>query len=101
MILQTYYDEGDLGTVDVVRLPLSYRREIVKEYLENVLTGEISRQVIPLHKSLSRFLTTGGFVEGNGNKIKFHGSSGDFSNRFSVYDVNDIAFYFTRESWII
>jgi hypothetical protein len=98
VILQTYYDEGDLSTIDVVRLPFRYHREIVKEYLENILTVEISRQAVPLHESLSRFLTAGGFVEENGDKIKFHGSSGDFSNRFSVYDVNHIASYLTRES---
>lgn len=98
VILQTYYDEGDLSTIDIVRLPFSYHREIVRDYLENILTSEISRQIIPLHESLSRFLTAGGFVEGNGNKIKFHDSSGDFSNRFSVYDVNEIASYLTKES---
>lgn len=98
VILQTYYDEGDLSTVDVVRLPLGYHREIVKEYLENVLTSDISRQIMPLHKSLSRFLTAGGFVEGDGETIKFYGSSGDFSNIFSIYDVNDVASYLASES---
>ncbi|MEM3405776.1 MAG: hypothetical protein QW117_02260 [Candidatus Pacearchaeota archaeon] len=98
VILQTYYDEGDLSTIDIVRLPFDMHRKIVEEYLEEILTKEISRQFIPLHEGLSRFLTAGGFIEKNVDKIKFYGSSVDFSNRFSTYDTNDIASYLTRES---
>jgi hypothetical protein len=99
VILQTFYDEGNLSTVDVVRLPLGYHREIVKEYLNKILSSEISRQVIPLDDDgHSRFLTAGGFLKAGNGKIRFEGSSVDFSNNFSTYDVNDVASYLVDES---
>jgi hypothetical protein len=100
VVLQTYYDDGDLGTIDVVRLPLGYHREIVLEYLRNILVEAISRQPESLlsKEGFSRYLTAGGFVEGNEKTIRFQDSSGDFSNRFSTYSVNDIASYLVGES---
>lgn len=98
VLLQTFYDEGDLATIDIVRLPLGFHKEIVKEYLTKVLTEDLSRQLIPLHDGRSRYLTAGGYFESNGKKIRFHGASSDFSNKLSVYDVNDIASYLAAES---
>lgn len=98
VILQTYYDEGDLTTIDIVRLPLNTHKEIVKEYLEKILPNQISRQILPLDNGYSRFLTAGGFIKGNNNEIEFYGSSGDFSNEFSIFNVNDISSYLVKES---
>jgi hypothetical protein len=99
VILQTYHNNGDLGTIDVVRLPKDLHREIVKEYLDNILTPEISEQIVPINNDgLSRFLTAGGLIDSNGENITFKGKSGDFSNKFSVYDVNVVASYLAQES---
>ncbi len=98
VILQTYYHEGDLSTIDVVRLPLDYHMDIVKEYLEKILTSDISGQVIPFNSGYTRFLTAGGHVKFDGETIKFYDSSISFSNWFSIYDVNEVSSYLVSES---
>ncbi len=96
--LQTFYDNGRMSTLDIVGMPLEYHKNIVHEYLDKVLTPILSRQIVPLEEGLSRFFIAGGFTKQEKKKVKFYGSSGDFSNQFSAYDVNDIAAYIASES---
>ncbi|MEM7819352.1 MAG: hypothetical protein QXD48_00805 [Candidatus Aenigmatarchaeota archaeon] len=100
VVLQTYYDDGDLSTLDIVRLPLDLHKEIKREYLNKILTENISRQpnLLLSKDTFSRYLTAGGFIDGNEKNIEFYGSSSDFSNKFSIYSVNDIVAYLVKES---
>jgi len=98
VLLQTFYDEGDLSTIDIVKLPYDYHKQIVEKYLEEILTSNISRQLVPLHEGYSRFLTAGGFIRKELEQVTFYGSSGHYLDQLSTYNVNDIASYLVRES---
>ncbi len=86
VILQSH--EGNLTIIDIIRLPLEYHADIVNEYLK--ISGDVLK--------LNRPLIAGGFIEGDGNNIKFYGTSKVFSNYFSGHDVNFIASYLVRKS---
>lgn len=123
VIMQTYYDNGDLSTIDIVKLPKDYHKEIVIEYLTRILSPELSREFasfVPIEapegvneraiKNIvqedmlknvggqSRFLTAGGYAEGDEKNIKFYGSSGDFLDTFSTYNVNEISSYLLSQT---
>ena len=97
--LQTFYDDGDFGTIDLVRLPKGMHADIVREYLGSVLPKEIARDIeFDPQSTNSRFLTAGGHLELIDGKLRFHSSSGSFANRFGTYNVNDIASYLLSQS---
>jgi len=98
VLLQSYYNQGDLSTIDLVKLPKKMHQEIAEEYLTKILKPELSHEFLPhksknLSKNLSRFLIGGGYAKIKNDSISFEGSSGDFGNHYSPHSVNDISAY--------
>lgn len=99
VMLQSYYDQGDLSTIDIIKLPKGYHKEIIKTYLSDILVPEVSQQLIPVsNEGYSRFLTAGAHLSRSGDKIIFKNTSQDFGNKLSTYNINDVAAYLLNKS---
>jgi len=101
VLLQTYFDNGYLSTIDIASMPLGYHREIITKYMQRILTSELSRQpdfLFDESRAGSRYLTGGGWLEAEDKKARLSGSSGDFGDQISIHSSNDIASYLLAES---
>ncbi len=99
VFLQSFYGEGDLSTIDIVKLPEGYHKDIIDTYLDNILTPDISLDLMPRDKGeTSRFFAAGGHVETDNEMIEFTDHSQDYGNNISTYCSNDIAAYLVFQS---
>ncbi|MGM5481257.1 MAG: hypothetical protein ACQESE_02495 [Nanobdellota archaeon] len=99
IMTQTFYNYGDFSTIDLVKLPENYHREILKSYMNNILTPDLSQDIFPASKEgYSRYLIGGGHVSRDENTITFENTSGDFGNLASAYNINNIAAYLANKS---
>jgi len=93
---QTFYNQGDLSLIDVVRLPEEMHRDIIRTYVRDVLKegdpGEIGDY------AFSRFLIAGGHIRPTEKEIFFEGGSGDFGEQIAGYSVNGITAHLLNQS---
>ncbi len=106
VFLQTYFDNGELSTIDIVNMPFAFHKDIYEKFLginnqfdsdKPVLPKEISRQYIS-NEAFLRYLIAGGFMKLDSDGLKIDGGSGAYSNKIFHYNVNDITSYLIHKS---
>ena len=91
VVLNTFYDDGVMATIDIARLPFSNHKTIVSEYLKEILMWEISRDISLKEAEDSRFMLAGGHLLNGPSGIEFSGTSGDFGHSIIGFNVNAMA----------
>lgn len=98
IVLQTFYNFGDLATIDIVKMPTDKHVNLVQTYINSILIPELTPQEAIRAGEQTRYFIAGGFAAAPEGKAEFRGSSQDFHNQISVYDVNDLAAYIALQS---
>lgn len=94
VLLQTYSNFGDMSTIDIVKLPKEYHKDIVREYFGILDENQLKHG----EENFSRFLITGGSAKSIENEIEFNSNSADFGAYISRWNTNDVASYLVRQS---